>query len=124
MISKYQVPDRLLNELPGIAIEFNKIYPSTSIVKAIECLVNFTRLTVEENNVAIIKKCFDVAEDLYMNGDTEVKQAIELVYKKSYLVPDYQCKRNENYHGQLAIPLFLRSAYLHEGLKTTCYQLN
>ncbi len=111
MISQYQVPAYLINELPDIAAEFKKIYPSASIVKAIECLARYTDLLIHQQDLKNVRKCFIVANNMYMSGTEVVRNTIETVYIRSFLLSTSVCNRKEKEQILSLMPLHLLTVY-------------
>ena len=77
MITQYEVYAFLKHEFPDLAI---KAYPSDvslEIYFSINCFTDYTKHAIEEHNFRIAKKCFAVAENLYVNGDSTVRFLIE-----------------------------------------------
>lgn len=111
MISEYQVPAYLLNELPDIAAEFKKIYPSASIVKAIECLARYTDLLIKQQDLKNIRKCFIVANNMYASGTEVVRNAMEAIYIRSLLLSTATCNQEEKEQIRFLMPLHLLTVY-------------
>ena len=111
MINQFQVQAYLLNELPDIATEFKKIYPSISVFKAMQCLANYTRQVVLQRDIKSVKKCFIVANNIYIHGTLVVRNAIETVYVHSLWLLAATFKTEQKKEMQSLMPLYLYSAY-------------
>ncbi len=118
MINQYQVQAYLLNELPETAIEFKKIYPSISILKAIQCLFNYTTKLILRQDLTSLKKCFIVANTVYVHGNPVVRNAIETVYLHplSLFVSELRIAEKNQIHSLM--PLYLYKIYYRQNLHT------
>ena len=77
MITQYEVHAFLQNEIPDLAV---KAYPSDvslEIYFSINCFTDYTRHALEGHNFHTARKCLEVAENLYVNGDSTVRFLIE-----------------------------------------------
>jgi hypothetical protein len=85
MITQYEVYSLLTTEIPLLAA---KAYPSRASLQmyaSINYFTDYTKRAVEEHNYNRAKKCFAVAESLYLHGDSMVHLLIEnsLIYSLS-----------------------------------------
>ncbi len=117
MLNQYKVPAYLIEELPEIIKEFKFMYPSISIYKSIQCLHNFTSRRVMQNDLQKVKRCFAVAENIYCNGDNNVRSAIEKVFVHSFPVLIDIWNQEEKIELQALMPLHLHNAYIEQVLK-------
>ncbi len=90
------------------------MYPSVSIYKSIQCLVNYTSRRVMQNDLEAVKKCFDVAENLYCNGNTSIRTAIEKVFVYSFSTLIIIWNKEEKMELQSLLPLHLYTAYIQQ----------
>ena len=77
MITQYDASTILKTAIPGIAI---KNYPPSISLEIYATMIYFTDHTKQaliEHNVEEAKKCFQLAEKLYVNGDSIVRLLIE-----------------------------------------------
>jgi len=118
MINQYEVPARLVAELPEIAKDLKAFSPTINIFKSIQCLTNFTRNKVIRHDLKAVKKCFAVAEDIYVKGNTLVKDAIENVFVYSFSSLMNQCDNEERKQVQAIMPIILHTAYVQQVLKS------
>lgn len=89
------------------------------VYKTITCLTGFLRKKFLENDMAMVKKSLDVAEDLYRKGDGELKTAIEniLVFSFSGMMSSDPSKRKE---FKSLIPRTLFVLYVHQIVHSDC----
>jgi hypothetical protein len=74
MITSKEANGLLLKSIPKIATSQN------GIEDAMLAFATYTRQSAQECDINRIKKCMTVAQDLYANGDAELKTLIERVY--------------------------------------------
>lgn len=77
MITQYQVPSMLREEMPSMKVQPFPGRASLEIYASINSFTDYTRHAVQEHNLSLAGKCFAVAEKLYRNGDALVKLLIE-----------------------------------------------
>lgn len=85
MITQYEVYSLLTAEIPQLAV---KAYPSRASLQmyaSINYFSDYTKQALEAHNFSRAKKCFAVAENLYLHGDGMVHLLIEnsLIYSLS-----------------------------------------
>lgn len=81
MITQYEVYNLLSAEIPPLSC---MEYPSKSHLKiyaSINYFTDYTMVAINQHNISQLKKCFSVAEKLYMNGDSLVK----LLIRKNFI---------------------------------------
>lgn len=84
MITQYQVHSLLEDKLPQLAM---KPYPSRvslDVYASINYFTDYTKHALEEHNFNQAKKCFALAENLYINGDRMVRLLIENSFMYSF----------------------------------------
>jgi hypothetical protein len=92
MITQYEVPFLLKEAIPQMPpaseIQASR-FITTDIYTSINAFSLCTKHAVEEHNFNLARKCFSVAEELYIKGDGNVRLLIEniFVYSFSSLVP-------------------------------------
>lgn len=118
MLNQYEVPVYLADRMPEMVHELRAVSPTLNIFKTIQCLANYTRQKVTQHDFTLVKKCFAIAEDVYMAGDRQVKNAIENIFVFS-LSSILNLGSNEEKRAlQALIPLHLHSAYVKQVLKS------
>lgn len=80
MITETQINGILLQELPEINNELEKLPNQNNIYKTMQCFVDFTKELAYTGNLAEVKHCFALAERMLKDGNRTVKGAIENVY--------------------------------------------
>lgn len=73
MITQYEVHSLLKKEIPELML---KAYPSNvslEIYFSINSFTDFTKHALENHHFHTAKKCFELAENLYVNGDGIVR---------------------------------------------------
>lgn len=118
MINQFEVPAYLADELPEIREELKSVLPTFSVIKSIQCLSDYTRRKVMQHNLRLVRKCFAVAETMYVNGNTMVRDAIENVFIYSFSSILNMNSKEENRKIQALIPLCLHTAYVQQILKS------
>ena len=119
MITQYEVPSLLRQEIPQLV---EKTYPSKvslEIYTSIHSFIDFTRHAVEDHNLTLAKKCFALAGNLYRNGDRMVRLIIEnsFIYSFSSLMPQ---DRIEKLIVKSMIPDSLYAVYLKQVMSSGC----
>lgn len=77
MITQYQVDSFLKEELPQPAMKSYPTKTSLAVYISINYFTDYTKHALEEHNFNQAKKCFALAENLYLNGDSMVRLLIE-----------------------------------------------
>ena len=119
MINQFEVPMYLKEALPEIEKDLKLTDDPANIYQAIHIFLDYTFKKVKEHNMAVVKKCFFLAEKLYSKGNKVVKCAVEnvFVFSLSHLPVENQ-KDKKAVMG--LIPGSLYSVYmqqvLHPGL--------
>ncbi|MET0463475.1 MAG: hypothetical protein ABW007_09980 [Chitinophagaceae bacterium] len=95
MITQYEVSSLLKSTIPPLSA---KTYPSKISLEVYACMnyfSDYTKQAVEEHNFNLAKKCFNLAEALFRDGDKVVKMLIEnvFVYGFSSMLPDTKEER-------------------------------
>jgi hypothetical protein len=119
MISQYEVPSLLKQEMPHLA---GKLYPSKvslQIYSSINYFSDYTKHAEEEHNFNLARKCFALAEKLYREGDRLVQLLIEtsFIYSFSLFMPK---DRAEKLMVRPLIPEKLYSVYMKQVMQTGC----
>ncbi|MBC7830201.1 MAG: hypothetical protein H7122_20830 [Chitinophagaceae bacterium] len=95
MISKYDAPRLIKNEIPQIADGLYRNTVTNDIYKSVQCLSECTKNAVLAHDYNLSKKCFKLAERLYNNGDVIIKSVIEncFIYSFSSFMPTDKIER-------------------------------
>ena len=112
MITQFQVIGLLKEELPKMngKAYFSEIPRAfSSIHSSIYCLSDFTRRNLESRHFTTARKCFALAEKIYVDGDIMVQLLIERVFIDS-LILARTIKRGN--HLETLIPPILQQIYL------------
>jgi len=112
MITQFQVIGLLKKELPGMngKLYFSEIPRAFSSIHAsIYCLSDFTRRNLELRHFITARKCFALAEKIYIEGDIMVQLLIERVFIDSLILPKVSKGKN---HLETLIPPVLLKIYL------------
>lgn len=80
MIRENEILALMGNQIPGLRAELEKIDDKKSAYKMARCFSNFTYRSIEKRQQRLCKKCLQLAEKLYLDGERNVRQAIESVY--------------------------------------------
>jgi hypothetical protein len=119
MITQYEVPYLLKEELPTITSENYPARINMDVYKSVQYFSEYTRWAVLQHNLTIAKKCFGLAEKLYKQGDSIVKNVIEntFVYSFSSYIPN---DRIEKLILISLIPSPLYAIYLKQVMGSGC----
>ena len=117
MINQYEVPAYLVDGLPEIEKELKAFSPTINIFKSIQCLANYTKVKVLQHDLKAVKKCFAIADEIYVKGNTLVKDAIENVFVYSFSGLMNLCNSDEKKQLQSIIPMDLYTTYVQQVLK-------
>lgn len=117
MLNQYEVPAYLAEKIPGMEQELKTVSPTLNIFKTIQCLASYTRKKVTQHDFTAVKKCFAIAEDVYMEGNTQVKNAIENIFVFSFSSILNLGSNEEKRQLQALMPLHLHTAYIKQVLK-------
>ena len=84
MITQYEVPSYLTQELPAFNFRPQLLPLSMNIYKELQHFTEYTRQAIEGHNYGLVKRCFQLANKLYEQGDTHVRSSIENIYIFSF----------------------------------------
>ena len=118
MITQYEVPFCLIEELPEIETDLKRSYSTLNVFKSVQCLANFTRNKVVAHDFKVVKKCFSTIDNIYNKGDKAVKDAIENVFVFSLSFIMLGCNREERKQLHSMIPITLYTSYVNQVLKS------
>ena len=118
MINEYEVPGYLAKKLEGIDDDLRSVSPTLTIFKTIQCLANYTKSKVKQHDFKAVKKCFTVAENIYINGNELVKNAIENVLVFSFSSLLNMGDNEDKKQLQALMPLCLHTTYVNQVLKS------
>ena len=119
MITQYEVPSLLREELPQLAGKIQPTNVMIDVYKSVNYFTNYAKEAVRDHHFNLAKKCFILAEKLYRNGDNIVRMAIEniFVYSFSSFMP---IDRIEKLILQSIIPASLNAVYLKQVTSSNC----
>lgn len=119
MITQYEVPVLLKDELPNLETKTAPVHLSVNVYRSIHDFAEYTRNAVKEHHILIVKKCFNLAEKLYKQGDKIVRMCIENIYIYFFttFMPD---DRVERFILQALIPDSLNTVYLKQVSACSC----
>lgn len=80
MIPSEQTEEFLIQNFPEIEKQLSKNEKQNRIFYSMSCFAAYTQLHIQYGNFDLVKKCFELANHLMLNGDEEVKKAIEGYY--------------------------------------------
>ena len=112
MITQFQIIGLLKQELPKMngKAYFSEIPRAFSSIHAsIHCLSDFTRRNLESKHFTTARKCFALAERIYIDGDIMVQLLIERVFIDSLILVK---TINGRSHLETLIPPVLKEIYL------------
>jgi len=118
MIDQYEVPAYLVGELPEISQDLKKFSPTINIFKCVQCLANYTKRKLVEHDLVALKKCFAIADEVYVQGNALVKDAIENVFVYSFSSLMNLCSADDKKKLQAIMPICLHTAYVQQILRS------
>ena len=100
----------------------NRIYPShllVNVYRSVHDFAEYTREAIQEHHILIVKKCFNLAERLYNQGDKIVRMCIEniFIYFFTTFMPNDKVER---LILQSFIPEKLNTVYLNQVSACSC----
>lgn len=119
MITQYEVPGLLREEIPSMTIQPFPGRASLEIYAAINSFTEYTKHAVQHHNLSLAGKCFALAEKLYRNGDALVRLLIEnsFIYSITSYIP---FNAEEKQKLKAVIPAGLYNAYLKQATQSGC----
>lgn len=110
MITHFEVHALLQEKIPGLAAKAYPLDVSLEIYASINRFTKYTRDALEKHEFAKAKKCFAVAETLYIKGDVIVRFLIENTFI-NHFSSHTSGSRSENVIMKSIIPQTLYSVY-------------
>lgn len=80
MISSAETAHVLLESFPELSPELEVPAVRQSMYRQLDCFALFTRTAAENGRLALLKRCFEVADRLVLQGDAYLARAVENVY--------------------------------------------
>jgi hypothetical protein len=84
MITQYEVPDYLKQQLPVLTYQPQLLGLNMGIYTELQYFTDYTRLAITQHNYSVVKKCFRLADQLFKQGDTIVRAGIENIFIFSF----------------------------------------
>jgi hypothetical protein len=79
-INETEIVEVLGNELPELNPSLERTEGINNIYNVMQCFANFTKHLAKKGDFKEVKHCFNVAEAMFKNGNSIVKNAIENGY--------------------------------------------
>src|ERR1700727_175092 len=119
MITQYEVPGYLMQQLPSFTFQSRLGHLNLNIYMELQHFTVFTIHAINQHNYSLARKCFRLADKLYGQGDSTVKNAIEniFVYSFSSFIPEGKV---EKLILKSLIPATLHSLYLKQIYQAGC----
>jgi hypothetical protein len=119
MITQYEVPGYLTQQLPAFTFQPRLGHLDLNIYKELQHFTDYTRQAIDRHNYLLARKCFRLDDKLYGQGDITVKNAMEniFVYSFSSLIPEGKVEKGIQ---KSLIPATLYSLYLKQIYQTGC----
>lgn len=117
MITQYDINFLLHKELPQLVINDNPWSVSLEVYNSINHFADYTKHALENRHFITAKKCFALAEKLYINGNHTVQSLIEnhFIYAFSSLK---FCSSTQEYIVKSIIPKTLYPVYREQLLRS------
>lgn len=111
MINQYEACVYLQEALPEFksALDVTK---NNSPYTAMQTLADITVFEVKQHDFGMVKKCFDIAEKLYLRGNRAVKNAVENVFVYSSFTTMLHCPEKKQILP--IIPITLYTLYVNQ----------
>jgi len=84
MITQYEVPRQLTQQLPAFTFQTQLGHLSLNIYTELQDFTDYTREAIDRHNYTLAKKCFRLADTLYAQGDAVVQSALENIFIFSF----------------------------------------
>jgi len=117
MINQYEVPAYLVDELPEMEQELKSFSSTLNIFKTLQCLANYTKTKVIQHDLKAVKNSLTIAENIYVKGNSMVKNAMENVFVYSFSSLMNCGNNDEKRQLQAIMPGCLYTAYVQQVLK-------
>jgi hypothetical protein len=119
MITQYNVPSLLREEIPQLVRNSHPVKASLEIYTSMHHFTDYTKHAVQEHNLNSARKCFTLAGKLYRDGDRLVQFLIEniFVYAFSSFMPQ---EHTEKLIVRAMIPDALYKVYLKQVMSSGC----
>jgi hypothetical protein len=79
-ITENEVLSLLCNELPQLDAEIKNMPAQAGIYNIINCFADLTRHLANIGDLKEVKHCFNLAEKIWLGGNTKIKHVIENAY--------------------------------------------
>ena len=88
MIRESEVKYHISHDIPALAVQLSYIKDDNDVYRAIDCLTDYTKTAIRENNLHEVEECFQTACHLLREGNRLIQLAIEntFVYSVSRLL--------------------------------------
>ena len=113
MITQYEVPGYLREQIPSLSSNPLPGRASLEIYAYMNSFSDYTRHAVQEHDLSMAGKCFALAEKLYKEGDNLVKLLIEnsFLYSITSYMPMELSEKNK---VKAIIPVKLYDVYIKQ----------
>ena len=79
-MTPHETADLLTIEFPELAADLHAPHMLHSVYRQLDCFAAFTRRALREERLALLRRCFTVADNLLRHADRYLTAAIENVY--------------------------------------------
>lgn len=114
MMTPSELPGYIRSAVPGLSIA-NSSRGQKNVYDAVRLLFAHTEDMVERHNYSIAKQCMEAAEQIYIQGNLLLKNAIENVYVFSFS-HGFFCDRNNRKELMAIMPSVLYGIYKQQML--------
>jgi hypothetical protein len=80
MITQYEISPLLKEEIPQLPVNVYPARISLEVYISMNYFSDYTRNAIEQHDFNVAKKCFALAERLYLQGDRVVRLLIENIF--------------------------------------------
>jgi hypothetical protein len=84
MITSYELPDILEQQLPEISHTSRMLKPLLQVFAAVNSFADLTALAVREHHYLLAGRCFRLAERFYDNGDRIIRNLIRYSFVPAF----------------------------------------
>lgn len=118
MFSQFEVPRYLEDKIPAMKESLKDAAPGYNIFQTVQCLCDYTRGKIKEQDILAVKQILSTAEMIYIRGNPLVKCAMENVFIYSFSSLLHCCERSAQRELQAIMPMSLYSAYVQQMVKS------
>lgn len=119
MITQYELPAYVREIMNGATYPDLTARMQTNVYTSLQSFTKYTAKAFIEHNMKLAQQCCALAERLYINGDTIVKNAIENIFV--YAFPVFlSCNKKDYVQVRTLLPAPLYNVYVKQVMQSGC----